>query len=105
MFTFNTSNANFVIIRAPLIIHPQDFGYPLDKVDPKRVATQLKGTMDKNLSNPTKVFELINAISLRILIAHNNNGNANSLLRHAKRLLADLDAELDKKGNRIATAK
>ena len=87
------------IIKSAVIINFENFNYESDIIDSNLLNNNLKIPFEKNLSNPAKEFEIINAISLRIIVADTNQGSVTNVLEIAKIILGKLNVELDYKNN------
>ncbi|MBT8185482.1 MAG: hypothetical protein KJN76_11630 [Eudoraea sp.] len=84
----------FPIIKSSVIIKPESFGIPGEKVNNDLLNNRLNTTFEKNLNDPNKEFEIINAVSLRVIEAKTNKGSVNNAKNTAESLLKDIEAEL-----------
>ena len=90
-------NQVFPIIKSSLIIQFENLGYKSKRVEKQQLTEKLISTFENNLSNPSKEFEIINAISLRVILADTNKGFADTLLAKAEQLLNEINAELSER--------
>ena len=88
-------NQLFPIIRSAISIHFENFQYDSNQVNKQELNEKLKPVFDKNLSNPAREFEIINAVSLRIIVAKTNNGHIVTNRKAAELLLKEINMELD----------
>lgn len=82
----------FPIIKSTVIISPENFGFENKNI---RLESKLKTTFEKNLSNADQEFELVNAISLCIIVAKTNQKQINSSKQEAEFLLNKINSELN----------
>jgi hypothetical protein len=85
-------NQIFPIIWSTVIIRLENFGFENEKIN---LVDKLKTTFDTNLNNSNKEFELVNAISLRIIIAKSNKGHIKYAKKEAELLLVNINNELN----------
>ena len=84
-------NQIFPIIESTVIIHPRNFGFENKKIN---LEDKLKTTFENNLNNSSKEFELVNAISLRIIVAKTNKERMDKAKNEAELLLHRIYNEL-----------
>ena len=85
-------NQIFPIIKSTVIISLENFGFENKKID---LEDKLKTTFENNLNNSNKEFDLINAVSLRIIVAKANKGNVGKAKKEAELLLSGINSELN----------
>ena len=83
-------NQIFPIIRSSIIIN----GKPSEKVNNQLLNDRLHSTFENNLNDPGKEFEIINAVSLRVLETKSNRGSIVQVKTAAESLLKDIQAEI-----------
>jgi hypothetical protein len=84
-------NQIFPIIKSAVIIRPANFGYENKRIN---LRDNLKTTFENNLNNSNKEFDLVNAISLRMIIANDNKSFMNNAKNEAELLLDSINNEL-----------
>jgi hypothetical protein len=82
----------FPIIKSIIIISPDNFGFNNNKI---MLEEKLKNRFESNLQDSTKEFELINAVSLRIIVAKVNKLQVEKANTEAEFLLKAIKNELD----------
>jgi len=82
----------FPIIKSTVIISPENFGFENKKIN---LVDILKSTFENNLNNSDKEFELLNAISLRIIVAKRNKSSVDESKEEAELLLDGINNELN----------
>jgi len=82
----------FPIIKSTVIISPENFGFENKKINLMDI---LKSTFENNLNNSDKEFELLNAISLRIIVAKSNKSSVDESKEEAELLLDGINNELN----------
>lgn len=85
----------FPFIKSSIIILPENFNMELEKVNEGLIETQLNPIFIKNMSDPSKEFEIVNAITLRIIEAQTNKGTIQTDTNSAELLLEELNKELE----------
>ena len=85
-------NQIFPVIKSNIIIRPENFGYQNKKID---LVDNLKTMFENNLNNSNKEFELVNAISMRIIVAKTNKGHIEKAKSEAELLLDSINSELN----------
>ena len=85
-------NEIFPVIKSSIIIDPNNFGYKNDKIN----LLETRKSINPTINNPQKEFELINAISLRIVVARTNQSYIKIMIEEAKSLLGMINNELAK---------
>ena len=85
-------NEIFPIIKSSIIIDPNNFGYENEKINLLEIDKSVKTI----LNTSEKEFDLVNAISLRIVVAKTNQSYIQIMINEAKSLLDTLNNELDK---------
>jgi hypothetical protein len=85
-------NQIFPIIKSTVIISLENFGFENKKIN---LEDKLKTTFENNLNNSNKGFDLINAVSLRIIVAKTNKGNVGKAKKEAELLLSGINSELN----------
>jgi hypothetical protein len=85
-------NQIFPTIKSTIIIQPENFGFENEKIN---LMDNLKTTFENNLNNSNKEFELINAISMRIIVAKTNKGHIENAKNEAELLLDNINNELN----------
>ncbi|TLP75658.1 DUF6090 family protein [Maribacter sp. ACAM166] len=86
-------NQIFPIIKSNIIIRPENFGFENSTIS---LMEKLKSTFENNLNDSNKEFELINAISLRIIVAKTNKYTIENSKNEAELLLDRINNELMK---------
>lgn len=86
-------NQLFPIIKSAIIIRTENFGFENSKIN---LLDHLKSTFENNLNDSNKEFELINAISLRIIVAKSNKDTIENSKNEAELLLDRINIELMK---------
>jgi hypothetical protein len=86
-------NQIFPVIKSNIIIRTDNFGYENKKIN---LVDNLKTTFENNLNNSNKEFELVNAISMRIIVAKTNKGHIEFAKNEAELLLDKINNELMK---------
>jgi hypothetical protein len=89
-------NQIFPIIRSSIIINNETFGFPSEKINNELLNNRLNSTFENKLKDPNKEFEIINAVSLRVIETKTNRGYINLAKNAAEALLNDIEAELKK---------
>lgn len=84
-------NQIFPIIKSAVIIRPENLGYENKKIN---LVDNLKTTFENNLNNSNKKFDLVNAISLRMIVANENKSHMNNAKNEAELLLDSINNEL-----------
>ena len=87
-------NQIFPIIRSSIIINNEIFGFPSEKVNTELLNNRLNSTFENKLKDPTKEFEIINAVSLRVIETKTNSGYITNAKYVAEALLKDIKEEL-----------
>ena len=85
-------NEIFPVIKSSIIIDPNSFGYKNDKIN----LLETERSINPIINNPQKEFELVNAISLRIVVARTNQAYIKVMIEEAKSLLDMINNELAK---------
>ena len=88
-------NHIFPYIKSAIIIHPENFNFTSTNNNEEALNEKLASTFYNNLKNPTQEFELINAISLRTIVAQTNKGSIKNVLEFAEFVLEKINSELD----------
>jgi len=81
----------FPIIKSMVIINPENFGFENNEIN---LMNNLKTTFENNLNDSIKEFELLNAISLRIIIAKGDKATITDSKNEAELLLNLITNEL-----------
>lgn len=81
----------FPIIKSSIVIEPQNFGYKEKDIE---LFDSLSGKFYKGLSEPAKEFDLVNAISLSIVVSNTNRSYVATIKKEAEELLVALEKEL-----------
>ena len=84
-------NQIFPVIKSNVIILPENFGFENRKIN---LEDKLEATFQNNLKNPDKEFELLNVISLRIIVAKTNKGHIEKAREKAEQLLVAIGKEI-----------
>ena len=84
-------NQIFPVIKSNVIILPENFGFENRKIN---LEDKLEATFQNNLKNPDKEFELLNVISLRIIVAKTNKGHIEKAREEAEQLLVAIGKEI-----------
>ena len=84
-------NEIFPVIKSSIIIDPNNFGYKNEKIN----LLETEKSINPILNNSQKEFELVNAISLRIVVARTNQSYIQVMIEEAKSLLDMINNELD----------
>ena len=84
----------FPYIKSIIIIHPENFNMEYEKVNKELIEAQLNTTFKNNLSDPSKVFEIVNAITLKIIQIKTNKGSIQSATKNAESLLEEINKVL-----------
>lgn len=84
-------NQIFPIIKSSIIIDPENFNFGNERI---QLEEKLKTTFEKNLNNSDKLFELVNAISLRIIVSQTNKSHVQEAQNEAQLLLDHINNEL-----------
>mgnify|MGYP003660525780 CR=1 FL=1 len=87
------ANQIFPVIKSNIITRPENFGYENRKIN---LVDNLKTVFENNLNNPSKEFDLVNAISLRIIVANLNKERIENVKNEAELLLNRINSELMK---------
>ncbi len=82
----------FPIIKSMVVIHPENFGFENNKIN---LMENLKTTFEHNLNDSIKEFELLNAISLRIIIAKSDKNKIRDSKSQAEQLLTLINLEIN----------
>ena len=85
-------NEIFPIIKSSIIIDPNNFGYENKKIN----LLEKEKIVNTILNNSKKEFDLVNAISLRIVVAKTNKGYIEIMRKEAEILLDLINNELIK---------
>ncbi|HAT67788.1 MAG TPA: hypothetical protein DCS66_24845 [Flavobacteriaceae bacterium] len=86
----------FPIIKSSIIVHFDNFQFKSEKVNKELLNEKLITTFETNLRDPFKEFEVINAVSLRVMEANTNKGHILFAKDLAQTLLRDIESELSK---------
>jgi len=86
-------NQIFPVIKSNIIIRPENYGFGNKKIN---LVDNLKTMLENNLNNSNKEFELVNAISMRIIVAKTNKGHIEYAKNEAELLLDRINNELMK---------
>lgn len=81
----------FPIIKSSIVIEPKNFGYTQKEIE---LFSSLNKSFYKGLSNPSQEFDLINAISLSIVVTNTNRNYVATIKEEAEELLLALEKEL-----------
>ena len=81
----------FPIIKSSIVIEPKNFGYTQKEIE---LFSSLEKSFHKGLSEPSKEFDLINAISLSIVVSNTNRNYISTIKEEAEELLLALKKEL-----------
>lgn len=81
----------FPIIKSSIVIEPKNFGYTQKEIE---LFSNLEKSFYKGLSEPSKEFDLINAISLSIVVSNTNRNYIYTIKEEAEELLLALKKEL-----------
>jgi hypothetical protein len=81
----------FPIIKSSIVIEPKNFGYTQKEIE---LFSSLNKSFYKGLSEPSKEFDLINAISLSIVVSNTNRSYIATIKKEAEELLLALEKEL-----------
>jgi len=87
------ANQIFPVIKSNIIIRPENFNYENRKIN---LVDNLKAVFENNLNNPSKEFDLVNAISMRIIVANINKERIEDVKNEAELLLNIMNSELMK---------
>jgi len=87
------ANQIFPVLKSNIITRPGNFGYENRKIN---LVDNLKTVFENNLNNPSKEFDLVNAISLRIIVANLNKERIENVKNEAELLLNRINSELMK---------
>ena len=79
------------IIKSMVIINPENFGFENNEIN---LMDNLKSTFENNLNDSIKEFELLNANSLRIIIAKSDKATITDSKNEAELLLDLITNEL-----------
>jgi len=85
-------NQLFPIIKSMVIIRQENFDFENEKIN---FGNKLKTTFENNLNDPNKEFDLINAISLRLIVAKSSKDRTNKAKKEAELLLDHINNELN----------
>ncbi|WP_298756922.1 DUF6090 family protein [uncultured Psychroserpens sp.] len=85
----------FPFIKSAIIIHPENFNMKFEKVNKELIETHLSPAFKSNLSIPSKEFEIVNAITLKIIQAKTNKGSMQTEAKNAEQLLNEVYKELN----------
>ena len=85
----------FPTLKSAIIVDPGNFGFISVKVDQQALTNKLTNTLENILDNPNKEFEIINAITLRILVLKNSKARLQKIKDEAELLLAAINSELN----------
>ena len=81
----------FPIIKSSIIIQPSNFGYKNEKI---MLNDNLKAEFKNQLNDQKKVFDIVNAISLRIVVSMTNQNYIEIMKDEAELLLSDINNEI-----------
>ena len=81
----------FPIIKSSIIIQPSNFGYKNEKI---MLNDNLKAQFKNQLNDQKKVFDIVNAISLRIVVSMTNQNYIEIMKDEAELLLSDINNEI-----------
>ena len=82
----------FPVIKSNIIIAPENFGFGNQKIN---LVDNLNTILENNLNNSNKEFDLVNAISMRIIVAKTNKGHIENAKNEAELLLDEINNELN----------
>ena len=87
----------FPVLKSSVIIQVKDFGYEATKFDEDEFEQKMRNQLKQDSFQPPTTFEIINAISTRIIIENSTRKYLESSLEEAKSLLLKLETELKNK--------
>jgi len=81
----------FPIIKSSIIIQPSNFGYKNEKI---MLNDNLEAQFKNQLNDQKKVFDIVNAVSLRIVVSMTNQNYIEIMKNEAALLLSDIKNEI-----------
>lgn len=94
----NVENVNynqiFPILKSAIIVNLENFGFPSNNTYQQGLTKKMASTLENSLDDPNKEFEVINAISLRILLLKSNELRIQKIKDEAEELLSTINAKL-----------
>ncbi len=94
----NVENVNynqiFPILKSAIIVNLENFGFPSDNTDQQGLTKKMASTLENSLDDPNKEFEIINAISMRIILLKSNELRIQKIKDEAEELLSTINAKL-----------
>tara|TARA_R110000787_G_scaffold86285_3_gene184007 strand:+ start:23650 stop:24432 length:783 start_codon:yes stop_codon:yes gene_type:complete len=88
-------NQIFPTIKSSIIIHPENFGFESKKINKAHLSEKLNLEFERNLGKPDKEFEVVNAISMGIIVTKTNKGHIQTAQEEAELLLNEINNELN----------
>ncbi|TYA59668.1 hypothetical protein [Formosa maritima] len=88
-------NQIFPTIKSSVIIHPENFRFNSKKINKALIREKLNVEFESNLVKPDKEFEIVNAISMVIIVTNTNIKHIQNSLEEAELLLKDINKELN----------
>jgi len=86
------ANQIFPALTSTVVLCPENFGFGNNKI---HLEDNLKTVFDNNLNNPIKEFDIVNAVSLRIIVGETNKTHVGISKDEAELLLKNINAELE----------
>lgn len=86
----------FPVLKASIIIQLKDFGLQVTKFNENEFELKMRDQLKQGSYQSPSTFEIINAVSARIITEAANRNYIESSLEEAKTLLIDLETELKK---------
>ncbi|MEA1786067.1 DUF6090 family protein [Arenibacter sp. GZD96] len=85
----------FPFIKSSLIIQQENFFMKSEKVNYELIEAQLSSTFKNNLAIPSKEYEIVNAVTLRIIEAKTNKFTIQTDTNSAELLLHEINLQLN----------
>ena len=86
----------FPVLNSSIIIQVKDYGYQVSKFNERNFENKMRNQLKQDSFQPPTTFEIINAVSTRIIIENSSRNNIENSLEEAKNLLKDIETELKK---------
>ena len=94
----NVENVNydqiFPTLKSAVIINLENFGFSSEIVQDEALNKKLGSILEKRMNDPNQEFEVVNGITLRILLLKSNQIRIQKIKEEAEKLLSTINAKL-----------
>jgi hypothetical protein len=84
----------FPTLKSAVVINLKNFGFPSENIQDQALNEKLGSILEKRMKDPNKEFEVINAITLRILLLKSNQIRIRKIKSEAELLLTAIRTQL-----------